>query len=96
MAALVVSGQEQLETLIRRKEQALGVAVITMKTDESGNAHILMYRGRDASYIVWTAYNTRERETTYDDFHQGEYDLTFEEGLSEMTRRCDLNKKGGQ
>jgi hypothetical protein len=90
---ITLTSHEKLKTLIQRKCEELHVSLVKTKTDTKGNVHLLMKRNRDGSHVVWTAHDTGEPLTTYSDFYQGEYDLTYERGLQELTRRCNKANK---
>src|SRR5699024_4338534 len=73
--------------LIFGKEFELGVNVIDEQYSENGDLHVLCERESDGSHVVWTSFRTDDLETSYEDFYNGKYDLTREEGFKELDRR---------
>ena len=73
--------------LIFGKEFELGVNVIDEQYNENGDLHVLCERESDGSHVVWTSFRTDDLETSYEDFYNGKYDLTREEGFKELDRR---------
>lgn len=79
--------------LFMGKEFELGVVVIDEQQSENGDLHVLCERESDGSHVVWTSYNTGDLETSYENFYNGKYDLTREEGFKELDRRSGRDKE---
>lgn len=83
---------EKREIRLQEREIALDVQIRDIAVDNDYNTHILAYRERDETFIVWSMYNNGIGDrTTYEGFYNGKYDLTEDEGFNEMMRRVIKN-----
>lgn len=80
---------DKIGRLLFQKEKELNLVVVGQEFDDRNNLHVLCNRRFDNSYIVWTAYNTDEEKNSFENFYNGKYDMTLEEGVQELERRRD-------
>lgn len=81
--------KDKIGRLLFQKEKELNLVVVGQEFDDRKNLHVLCNRRFDNSYVVWTAYNTGEEKTSFENFYNGKYDMTLEEGVRELERRRD-------
>lgn len=79
---------ETIDKLIKRKESKLKINVLEVVFDPMENLHLLCKKETDGSYVVWTAYNTNDEKTKYENFYHGLHDLSLKEAINEFTKRA--------
>ncbi|RKJ31445.1 hypothetical protein D7X33_40390 [Butyricicoccus sp. 1XD8-22] len=84
--------RSKINNLIKRKEKELNIHVFEKVFDENRNLHVLCLKESDGSYVVWTSYYTKEAQTSYKDFYNGEYDLTLRKAIDEIRKRAKRAK----
>lgn len=85
--------REKFYQLIKEREEALNVNVLSHTQSLNGDIHLICYRASDETYIVWTTYRTEGLITSYNGFYNGHYDMkTAKEALLVAERRANMKR----
>lgn len=86
-----VFNKRKLYKLFEGNLKKLNVDVVQTAFDDMRNLHVLCRRKDNDLYIVWTAYNTGEQDTSYSKFCDGRYNLDLKTGKMELAKRSGIN-----
>ncbi|WP_144460404.1 hypothetical protein [Siminovitchia fortis] len=78
---------DKIDALFAEKTEELNVRVIAYQFDEEKNLHVLCQRDSDRSYISWSSYYTGEKNSSFENFYNGKYDMDLGQGIRELKKR---------